>query len=73
MKYVQKHFSKENLCALRLQVFLCALISQPVCAHTCAQLRGNIDHSTYCLWYYLERIENIDPYMRAYQHTKVSW
>src|SRR6218665_465610 len=40
MKYVQTHFLKENLCAL--QVFLCAFISQHVCARTCAQLRGNI-------------------------------
>src|SRR6218665_739432 len=34
-------FLKENLCVL--QVFLCVLISRPVCARTCAQLRGNID------------------------------
>jgi len=28
-----------------LQVFLCALVSQPVCdRRTCAQFRGNIDH-----------------------------
>jgi len=33
-------FLKENVCAH--QVFLCALISQPVCARTRAQLRGNI-------------------------------
>jgi len=33
-------FWKENLCAL--QVFLCALISQPLCTHTRARLRGNI-------------------------------
>ena len=38
MKCVQKHFLKENLCTL--QVFLCALISRPVCAF--AQPRGNI-------------------------------
>jgi len=40
MKYVQKHFWREHLCAL--QVFLCAPVSQLVCAHTCAQLRRNI-------------------------------
>jgi len=40
MKCVQKHFLKENLYVL--QVFLCAVISQPVCTHTCTQLRGNI-------------------------------
>jgi len=40
MKHVQKHFLKENSCAL--QVFLCVLTSRPVCARTCAQLRGNI-------------------------------
>jgi len=38
--YVQKHFLKEQSCAL--QVFLCALISRPVCACTRARLRGNI-------------------------------
>jgi len=32
---------KTHLCAL--QVFLCALVSWPVCARTRAQLRGNID------------------------------
>ena len=37
---VQNKFFKENSCAL--QVFLCALISRPVCACTRAQLRGNI-------------------------------
>jgi len=37
-KYVQKHFLKENVCAL--QVFLRVLISRPLCA----QLRGNIGH-----------------------------
>src|SRR6218665_669673 len=41
MKYVQKHFWREHLCAL--QVFLCAPVSQLVCTHTCAQLRRNID------------------------------
>jgi len=42
MKYVQKHFWKEQLRAL--QVFLCALVSRLiiVCARTRAQLRGNI-------------------------------
>jgi len=35
MKYVQKHCLKENVCTL--QVFLCALISRPVCVHTHAQ------------------------------------
>src|SRR6218665_279938 len=43
MKYVQKHFWREHLCALH--VFLCALtalVPRPVCAQTCAQLRGNI-------------------------------
>src|SRR6218665_3705871 len=34
MKYVQKHFWREHLCALK--VFLCALVSR-------TQLRGNID------------------------------
>ena len=33
-------FLKEHLCAR--QVFLCVLISRPVCARTRAQLRGNI-------------------------------
>jgi len=42
MKYVQTHFLKENLC--ELQVFLCALISRPVCAR--AQLRGNIGYNS---------------------------
>jgi len=47
MKYVQKHFFKDNLCAL--QVILCALISRPVCARTRAQLslRGNIGRHHY--------------------------
>jgi len=40
MKYVQKQFWKEHLCALK--VFLCALVSRPVWARTRAQLRGNI-------------------------------
>ena len=35
-----KPYWKEHLCAL--QVFLWTLASQPVCARTCAQLRGNI-------------------------------
>src|SRR6218665_286357 len=39
MKHVQRHFLKENLCAL--QVYLCALVLRLVCAR--AQLRGNID------------------------------
>ena len=39
-KYVQKHFWKKHLCAL--QVFLCALVSRPVCIRIDAQLRGNI-------------------------------
>jgi len=43
MKYVKKIFFKESLRAL--QVFLCALISRPVCVRTCAQLRGNVDRS----------------------------
>jgi len=38
MKYVPKHFWKEHLRAL--QVFLCALISRPVC--TRAQLRAGV-------------------------------
>src|SRR6218665_3416056 len=42
IKYVQKHFSKEHLCALK--VSLCAFVSRPLCARTCAQLRGNIGH-----------------------------
>src|SRR6218665_2454499 len=41
MKHVQKHFSKENLCAL--QVFLCVPIARPVCAHRHEQPRGNSD------------------------------
>ena len=40
MKYVQKDFWKEHLCVF--QGFLCVHISQPVCARTHAQLRGNI-------------------------------
>ena len=40
MKCVQKHCLNENWYAL--QVFLCALISRPVCACRCAQLRGHI-------------------------------
>jgi len=48
MKYVQKHFWKEHLCAL--QVFLCALFSSPLCARVQAQLRGNIARNQdYCL------------------------
>jgi len=35
---------KEHLCAL--QVFLCALVSRPVCMHTHAQLRGNIGYNS---------------------------
>jgi len=35
MKYGQKHFLTENVCAL--QVVVCALISRPVCARTRAQ------------------------------------
>src|SRR6218665_1806259 len=38
IKYVQNHFLKENLCALK--IFLCALISRHVC--TCAQLRAGM-------------------------------
>jgi len=38
--YLERHVSKENLWAL--QVSLRALISQPMCMSTCAQLRGNI-------------------------------
>jgi len=30
-KYVQKHFWKKYLCAL--QVFLCVLVSRPMCVH----------------------------------------
>jgi len=40
MKYVQKHFWRERLCAL--YVFLCAHVSRPVCASRRAQFRGNI-------------------------------
>ena len=42
MKDVQtsKQLWREHLCAL--QVFLCALISRPVCGRTRARLRGNI-------------------------------
>src|SRR6218665_3802095 len=37
------HFWREHLCDLcALLVFLCALVSQPICTHTRAQLRGNI-------------------------------
>ena len=42
MEYVQKHLWKEHLCAL--QVFLCALVSRPVCTRT--QLRANIAMSS---------------------------
>src|SRR6218665_1349555 len=45
MKCVQKHFSIEYLCAP--QVFLCALVSRPVCPRMRAQLRGNMCHGTY--------------------------
>lgn len=44
IKYVQKHFQRQNLCAL--QVFLGALLSRLVCAHTRAHLRGNIDSNS---------------------------
>src|SRR6218665_1408464 len=44
MKYVEKHFWRKNLCVL--QVFLCTLVSRPVCDHTCAHLRGNIERGT---------------------------
>ena len=40
----KKHFLKENLCVLK--VFLCALISRPVCS-VHAQLRGNITLSPF--------------------------
>jgi len=40
MKCVQKHFWREHLYAF--QIFLGAIISRPVCARTCTQLRGNI-------------------------------
>jgi len=36
MKYVQKHFCKEHLCAL---------VSRLVCARTCAELRGNVAYN----------------------------
>ena len=39
MKYVPKHFWKEHLCAL--QVFLCVLVSQLVCARA-HSLRGTL-------------------------------
>jgi len=42
----QKEFLKEHLCALK--VFLCALVSRPVCTRTHAQLRGNIGHNYHC-------------------------
>jgi len=45
MKYVQKHFWIEH--SIMLQVFLCALVSWPVCSHTRAQLRGNIARRTF--------------------------
>jgi len=38
---VQKHFWKEHLRAL--QVFFCTFISQLVCTHKRAQIRGNIE------------------------------
>src|SRR6218665_3851592 len=41
MEYVQRHFWRGHLRVL--QVFLCALVSQIVCARTCTQLRGNAD------------------------------
>jgi len=39
----RNNFGKENLCVL--QVFLCVLISRPVCACTRALLRWNIAHT----------------------------
>jgi len=48
MKYGQKHFWREHVCAL--QVFLCALVSQTVCACTRAQLRRNIQHTLKNIW-----------------------
>jgi len=44
MKYVQTHVFKGNVCVL--QVFLCALISRPVCTRTRTQLRGNIAYKS---------------------------
>ena len=38
----KKHFWKEHLCAF--QFLFCELVSRPVCACKCAQLRGNIDY-----------------------------
>ena len=38
----KKHFWRQHLCAF--QVFLCVLVSWPVCTRTHAQLRGNIGH-----------------------------
>jgi len=40
MKHVHKHALKDYLCAL--QVYLCALISQPVCACRHTEFRENI-------------------------------
>src|SRR6218665_2831637 len=48
VRCAKKHFLKEDLCPS--QVFLCALISRPVCARTHAQLRGNIAYNT-CIQY----------------------
>jgi len=41
----QNYFWNEHLCAL--QVFFCAFVFWPLCARTCAQLRGNIAYEAF--------------------------
>ena len=60
MKMCQKVFVGNLLCAL--QVFLLALVSRPVCARTCAQLRKNIAEESVwhigseCRWEHLSNM-----------------
>jgi len=53
MKYVQTHILTENLCALPSFLVCARLSSLDLCAHTRAQLRGNIAGSLIwlLLWY----------------------
>ena len=53
----KKQFLNENLCAL--QVSLCALISQPLCARTPAQLKGNISQQQIVYFWDLQEVINI--------------
>jgi len=46
-KYVQTHFWKNHLCALSFLVCARLMTCVCVCAHTRAQLRGNIGHVPY--------------------------